>query len=92
MNGTHTAVLDRIVDGTTAVLLLEDGDRAIEGLDVDVERLPDEGRHEGAVLGVTLENGSVVEIVYRREETEERRNAMQERFDRLSKRFSDADE
>ena len=54
---TYTAVLDRIVDGETAVLLLEDesdGD-IVDELAVPVDRLPADGAHEGAVFDVECE-------------------------------------
>ncbi|MCU4740530.1 DUF3006 domain-containing protein [Halobacteria archaeon AArc-m2/3/4] len=132
MNRTITAVLDRIVDGQTAVLLLEgegergenetadereedetdtqrddagereakasvdrtstNANRPVDQLDVDVETLPEVGRHEGAVFDVDLENGALVDATYRPEETRDRRERAQDRFDRLSERLSDRDE
>ena len=54
---TYTAVLDRIVDGETAVLLLEDEDEGdvVDELAVPVDRLPADGAHEGAVFDVECE-------------------------------------
>jgi len=85
---TYTAVVDRVVDGTTAVLLLERDDTTVEQLDVPAESLPESGRHEGAVfeVDVTL---SVDEYRHRSETETERRHAAQERLDRLSKRLDD---
>ena len=89
MNGTYTAAVDRIVDGKTAVLLLEvDGETAAQ-LDVPVDRLPEPARTDGGILSVTVEDGAFVEATYRPEETKERRESTRERLDRLSERLSD---
>ncbi|WP_226479632.1 DUF3006 family protein [Natrinema amylolyticum] len=91
MSETHTAVLDRIVDGETAVLLLEaEGDVIGERI-VDVETLPEDGRHEGAVFEVTVEEDALLETTYREEVERDRRESTRERFDRLSERLSDVD-
>ena len=92
MDGTYTGVLDRIVDEATAVLLLESDGEVVEQLDLDVEAVPDEGRHEGAVFEVTLAGGELDRLRYRPDEERERRAAVQNRFDRLSKRLSDAED
>ncbi|WP_222918500.1 DUF3006 family protein [Natrinema sp. SYSU A 869] len=91
MSETHTAVLDRIVDGETAVLLLEaDGDVIGERI-VTIETLPEDGRHEGAVFEVTVDEETLLEATYREEVERERRELTRERFDRLSERLSDVD-
>ncbi|SEV83407.1 Protein of unknown function [Natrinema salifodinae] len=88
---THTAVLDRIVDGETAVLLLEEAGDVVDELALDVDALPDEGRHEGAVFEVRVDRdeGTLREATYREDEERERRESAQERFDRLSERLPD---
>ncbi|MGQ3413534.1 DUF3006 family protein [Natrinema sp. LN54] len=91
MSETYTAVLDRIVDGETAVLLLEDDGDAVDERTVDVERLPADGRHEGAVFEVTVDEETVLEAAYREDAERERRESTRERFDRLSERLSDVD-
>lgn len=91
MNGTYTATVDRIVDGKTAVLLLEDDGEQFDQLDVPVEQLPTEAQDGGGVLSVTVEDGELVEATYRAEETEARRESARERLDRLSERLSDRD-
>ena len=85
---TYVAVVDRIVDGKTAVLLLERNENSVEQLDIPVESLPQEGRHEGAVfeIDVTLSVGG---YTYLPETETERRRTAQERLDRLSKRLGD---
>ena len=89
MDGVYTAVVDRIVDGETAVLLLEDGDEVVEQRDVPIEKLPDPARTDGGMLRVTVEEETITEYEYLPDETDERRDRAQERFDRLSKRLSE---
>ncbi|MFA9416853.1 DUF3006 domain-containing protein [Natrinema sp. HArc-T2] len=91
MSETYTAVLDRIVDGETAVLLLEADGNVVDDLPVAVERLPAAGRHEGAVLSVTVDRdeGRLLEATYRADTERDRRESLQDRFDRLSERLSD---
>ncbi|MDF9746827.1 DUF3006 family protein [Natrinema salsiterrestre] len=87
MSETHTAVLDRIVDGENAVLLLEADGEVVDERIVDVETLPEDGRHEGAVFEVIVEEGALLEASYRGAAERERRESAQERFDRLSERL-----
>lgn len=89
MSETYTATLDRIEDGQIAVLLLEEEGETIEQLDVDIERLPEDGQHEGAVLEVSVEEGSLQTAEYLPDITQSRRKSIQDRFDRLSSDFSD---
>ncbi|MFB1062359.1 DUF3006 family protein [Natrinema sp. H-ect4] len=91
MRETHTAVLDRIVDGTTAVLLLEDDEIVVDELAIAVEELPDDGRHEGAVFDATVDRdaGELLEATYREGVERDRQESTRERFDRLSERLSD---
>lgn len=93
MDGTYTGVVDRIVDDETAAILIEGdedgGDRVIDQLEVPADRLPREGRYEGAVLSVTVADGEFVGADHREGEGEQRREALRERFDRLSERLPD---
>ena len=89
MDGAYTAVVDRIVDGETAVLLLEDDGEVVEQRDVPVETLPDAARIDGGVLLVTVEGETITEYEYLPDETAKRRERAQERFNRLSKRLSE---
>lgn len=91
MNGTYTAVIDRIVDGETAVVLLESDEEVVDQFDIGVEVVPADGRHEGAVFEITVENDRV-EMRYQPETEADRRATAQDRFDRLSKRLGDEDE
>ena len=89
MTDVRTGVVDRIVDGATAVLLVEEDGRVVEQFDLDVDALPPDGRHEGAVFDVVLDDDGIGELEYRPDEERDRRQAAQERFDRLSERLSD---
>lgn len=84
MSTRYTAVLDRIVDGETAVLLLEEDDSVHEERNVPVVDLPEDGRHEGAVFELEVTEDSILEATYRPETERERRERMQNRFDDLS--------
>lgn len=91
MTDTYTAVLDRIVDGETAVFLLEEADRVVDELAVDVERVPEDGRREGGVFELVVVDGELLEATYRPKETDDRRRVAQDRFDRLSERLGSDD-
>lgn len=91
MNGTFTATIDRIVDDQTAVILLENDGEVIEQLDISVNQLPDATQEEGNVVTVGLAEGEIVSIEYEPEATQQRREAAQDRLDRLSGRLSDTD-
>ena len=92
MDGTYTGVVDRIVDGETAVILLEEDGETIEQLDLPVGRLPTDAQNDGSVMSVTLECGDVESMAYQPEETKERRESTRAKLDRLSKRLSDRDD
>ena len=87
--GIFRAVVDRVVDGETAVLLLETDGETVDQLDVDVGVLPDHGQHEGAVFDVRIVDGELRKLRYRPETEMERLRAAQERFDRLSRRLGE---
>ena len=89
MDGTYIGVIDRIVDGETAVILVEDEGEVVEQFDIAVEELPDDVG-ERAVLEVEVDHGDLVSIEFLREKTESRQEAAQDRFDRLSKRLPDS--
>jgi hypothetical protein len=86
-----TAVLDRF-EGDLAVLVLEAGGETVGEKVVDRAALPEDARHADAVLELTLAVGDVVAVAYDADETEERGEAAQSRFDRLSRRPPDADD
>ena len=89
MDGIYIGVIDRIVDGETAVILVEDEGEVVEQFDIAVEELPDDVG-ERAVLEVEVDHGDLVSIEFLREKTESRQEAAQDRFDRLSKRLPDS--
>ena len=88
-DGVYTGVVDRIVDGETAVILLEAEGETHAQLHEPVKTLPADAQHEGAVFDVQVEDGEVVDLAYRPGEGRERRERAQERFDRLSKRLDE---
>lgn len=92
MNGTHTAVLDRIVDGKHAVLLLEEGGETVEQLNVAVEVLPDDGQHERAVFEVKISGDELVDVEYYPEEEKKRLEAAEEWNKRTGKRLDNKKE
>ena len=89
MDGTYTAVIDRIADGETAVVLIENDGDVVEEYNLAVEDLPTEA-DEGGVLEVRIDQGELVQMEYRQDETAARRQSAQDRFDRLSERLSDS--
>ena len=88
MDGTFRAVVDRVVDNTTAVLLVEDDGEVIEQVTVPVEALPDEVG-EGDRLSLTISEGRLISIEPNTGETRAREESIEETFDRLSRRLSD---
>ena len=89
---TGIGVVDRIVDGTTAVLLLEDDGKTTDQFDIPVETLPDAGQHEGALFKVEVADGEIADLAYQPERERERRERIEEKFDRLSKRLGEDSE
>ena len=88
MDGEYTAIVDRIVDGDTAVVLIETDGDVIEQFDIPAVELPTECA-PGSVLSVVITANEIVEMTLQSEETQDRRERIQERFDRLSKRLGD---
>ncbi|MEF8937515.1 DUF3006 domain-containing protein [Halobacteriaceae bacterium SHR40] len=89
MTETYSAVVDRIVDGETAVLLLERDGETVDELTMAAEAVPEPGRHEGAVFEVTVDCGTVERFDYQPETEADRRDSAQRKFDRLSKRLGE---
>lgn len=87
MDGTFTGAVDRVVDDTTAVILVEDGGEVVEQVTVPVEDLPDESR-EGGQLTLTFRDGELVSMADD-PATREREESLRETFDRLSTRLSE---
>lgn len=74
-----TAVLDRF-EGDRAVLVTDSEQRLV----LPRSAVPPAGRHVDAVFRVTLQDGRVVGLDYRPEESRERARRAQDRFDRLA--------
>ena len=89
-DGTYTAVLDRIEDDL-AVLEVSDDEGDTHELVVDVAALPADGRQPDAVFEVRVTDGELREATYDESRSESRREAAQDRFDRLTSQ-PDADE
>jgi hypothetical protein len=85
LDGTYTAVLDRIEDDL-AVLEVSDDAGTTHELVVDVADLPEEGRHPDAVFDVETADGELQAVTYDELRTESRKEDAQDRFDRLSSR------
>jgi predicted AlkP superfamily phosphohydrolase/phosphomutase len=83
-DGEYTAVVDRF-DETLATLELSDGDERYN-LVVGEEELPEDARHVDAVCHVKLVDDELESVEYVPEETIERKQEAQDRFDRLSRR------
>lgn len=85
LDGTYTAVVDRIEE-SIATLVVEGSDDELYELLLDEDELPPEARHADAVLEVVLDADELVDVTYDETETVERRDGAQRRFDRLSRR------
>lgn len=81
----YTAIIDRF-EGDLAVLLLEHEGETLDDIAVDRSALPDDARHVDAVLSVVVQDGELLDASYRPDETEQRKESAQARFDRLSQR------
>ncbi len=88
MEGVYTATIDRIVDGETAVLLLEEDGDVIEQFDVPIARLSDD-TGEGSVVRVTVVDDEVDSIEPAPDATAARAERIREKLDRLSRRLGD---
>lgn len=85
-DGTYMAVVDRFEDEFIVLEVSdEDADERYE-LAVPPSSLPEEGRAVDAVLAIEVDENQVIDAAYRSVETDERSEASQSRFDRLSRR------
>lgn len=76
------AVIDRIVDGKTAVILVGEDERQHH---YPADELP-EGARDGTWLRVQVESGEIVAIEVDQEETDTVRRRIQEKMDKLRAR------
>lgn len=84
-DGTYTAVVDLIEDGLATVFLEENGSDVADTM-IDASVLPEAGRHADAIFSVTVTEGEFEGWQYEPETTTDRKEAAQDRFDRLSSR------
>lgn len=76
------AVIDRIVDEKTAVILVGEDERQHH---YPADKLP-EGAREGTWLRVRVESGEIVFVEVDQEETDTTRRRLQEKMDKLRAR------
>ncbi|GAB7008710.1 DUF3006 domain-containing protein [Halorubrum trueperi] len=84
-DGEYTAVVDTVEDGLATVFFERDGEEVGNAV-LEASRLPSNAQHADAILSVTLSGGHLESASYEPERTATRREASQDRFDRLSKR------
>lgn len=80
-----TAVIDAIEDGLATVFFEQDGEEVGSAV-IDAETLPADARHADAILAVKITDGEPSQLTYEPDRTESRKQAAQDRFDRLSSR------
>lgn len=85
-----TGVIDRFEDDLAVVLLEVYGD-VVDEIVIDRSKLPADAAHPDAVLEITLTgDGEVTAIEYDPEESTDRKERAQSRFDRLAERPPEA--
>ena len=83
----YTAVVDRIVDGETAVFIVEKDGEPIEQLDIPMDKAPPE-TEEGEVFTVSVAGEwEILGFEHRPGEKEDRLAKNTDRLDRLSKKL-----
>lgn len=90
LDGSYAATVDRIEEGWAVLLVESDGETVAERC-LPEDDLPAEAG-EGAVLELEFDAGDLLDVEYRPRETEDRRERMREKFDRLSKRLGEDEE
>ncbi|MEF8857223.1 MAG: DUF3006 family protein [Haloplanus sp.] len=91
-DGCYTAVVDSVEDGFATVFFERDGEDVGNAV-LDASTLPEDARHDDAILRVTITDGELSEAVYDPERTGDRAARAQDRFERLSERPpSDSDD
>ena len=84
-DGEYTAVVDAVEDGLARVFFERDDDEKGNAV-LEADTLPESGQHAGAILLVTIEDGTIETATYQPEETADRQTKAQDRFDSLSER------
>ena len=83
--GEYTVVVDTIEDGLATVFFEQDGEEVGDAV-LDADTLPTEARHADAILSVDVADGTLTQVTYEPDQTDSRKQAAQDRFDRLSSR------
>ena len=63
----------------------QDGEEVGDAV-LDADTLPTEARHADAILSVDVADGTLTQVTYEPDQTDSRKQAAQDRFDRLSSR------
>lgn len=80
--------IDRIVDDKKVVILVENEDNT-EQIVVSKEQLPESLRYEGCLIKFKKTEDGISELEHLKEEEKERKERIQDKFDRLSKKLSE---
>lgn len=89
IDGTYRCVIDRIVDGQTAVLLIEEDGETIAERTCPVETVPNAARHDGAIVTAQITEQAVEITEYHPDHEQQRRERLQKRFNDLSRRLGE---
>ena len=84
-DGEYTVVLDAVEDGLATVFFEREGEEVGSAV-IDAETLPADARHADAILTVGITDGDFSWLSYDPDRTKSRKQAAQDRFDRLSSR------
>lgn len=84
-DGPYTVVVDTIEDGLATVFFEQEGED-VGSATIDADTLPAEARHADAILTVEITDTEITRLSYEPDRTENRNQAAQDRFDRLSSR------
>lgn len=76
-----TGIVDRIEDDQHIVIIFDSEDREVV---CEVEKLPEEARHSGAVIEADINEDDVSNINYLPDEEKSNRERMREKRDRLT--------
>jgi hypothetical protein len=88
LDGTYTAVLDRIEDDPAVLEVSDDEDETHE-LVVEADDFPADGRHPNAVFEIQVTDGELQSATYDEARSETRMEEAQDRFDELASETGD---
>lgn len=77
-DGTYTGIVDRIVDGTHAVVEISADGEYVGEVVTDVEALPEDRRYDGVLFRVEVEDDELVALDHRPERERTRRERIRE--------------